>query len=96
VSSLAIVAVVGRYFTAVQLLTARPFLESLTVHGKLGRNAADAAVRDAVFRGDRVRFTLRAEDGLTLVADAVAAPGLPAPGSRVPAGRVGHRYLGRM
>jgi iron(III) transport system ATP-binding protein len=46
-------------------------------------NAIDATVRDAVFLGDRVRFTLQAKDGLTLVADAVAAPGLPATGSRI-------------
>ena len=46
-------------------------------------NAIDAAVRDAVFLGDRVRFTLQAQDGLTLVADAIATPGLPPPGTRI-------------
>jgi iron(III) transport system ATP-binding protein len=46
-------------------------------------NAIEATVHDAVFLGDRVRFTLQARDGLTLVADAIATPGLPPPGTRI-------------
>ena len=52
----------------------------LLTDGAQAENAVTVAVRDAVFLGDRVRFTLEGAEGLTLVAEAVAAPGLPAPG----------------
>jgi iron(III) transport system ATP-binding protein len=46
-------------------------------------NALDVTVQDCVFLGDRVRFVLLTASGISLVAEAVAAPGLPGPGACV-------------